>query len=40
MGVGLDSMDINSRELALLYLRKAAEKGEPRAIKEVQRLRL
>ena len=40
MGVGWDSMDINCKELALLYLRKAAVKGEPRALKEVRRLGL
>ena len=40
MGVGWDSMDINCKELALLYLRKAAAKGEPRALKEVRRLGL
>ena len=40
MGVSLDSMDTNCRELALLYLKKAAAKGEPRALKEVRRLGL
>ena len=38
MGVGWDSMDINCKELALLYLRKAAARGEPRALKEVRQL--
>ena len=38
MGMGWDSMDINCKELAQLYLRKAAAKGEPRALKEVRRL--
>ena len=36
MGISLDSMDTNCRELALLYLRKAAAKGESRALKEVR----
>ena len=40
MGMGWDSMDINCKELAQLYLRKAAAKGEPRALKEVRRLRV
>lgn len=38
MGIGWDSIDINCRELALLYLRKAAAKGVPRALEEVRRL--
>jgi hypothetical protein len=40
MGMGWDSMDINCKELAMLYLRKAAAKGETRALKEVRRLEL
>ena len=40
MGIGWDSIDTNCKELALLYLRKAAAKGEPRALKEVRRLGL
>lgn len=40
MGISLDSMDTNCKELALLYLRKAAARGESRALKEVKRLRL
>ena len=38
MGIGLDSMDSNCKELALLYLRKAASKGETRAIMEIRRI--
>lgn len=38
MGISLDRIDTNSKELALLYLRKAAAKGEPRALKEIKRL--
>ena len=40
MGVGWDSIDTNCKELALLYLRKAAARGEPRALKEVRLLEL
>lgn len=40
MGIGLDSIDANSKELALLYLRRAAVKGEVRALKELKRLGL
>lgn len=40
MGISLDSMDTDSKELALLYLRKAAAKGDPRALKEKRRLGL
>ena len=40
MGIDLDNMDINCKELALLYLRKAAARGEPRALKEVRQLGL
>ena len=38
MGIGWDSIDINCKELALLYLRKAAARGEPRALMEVWRM--
>lgn len=38
MGIGWDSIDINCKELALLYLRKAAAKGESRAQNELKRL--
>ena len=38
MGMGWDSIDINCKELALLYLRKAAAKGESRAQNELKRL--
>ena len=40
MGIDLDNMDINCKDLALLYLRKAAARGEPRALKEVRQLGL
>lgn len=40
MGIGWDSIDINCKDLALLYLRKAAAKGDPRALKEVRLLEL
>ena len=38
MGIGWDSIDINCKELALLYLRKAAVRGEPRALMEVRQM--
>ena len=40
MGMGLENMDACSKDLALLYLKKAAAEGEPRAIIEVRRLGL
>ena len=40
MGIGWDSIDINCKELALLYLRKAAAREESHALKEVKRLEL
>lgn len=40
MGIGMDSMDTGSKELAMLFLRKAAAKGDPRALKEIKLLGL